>query len=288
MIINAPKNPYTPLFSRAAYNMGTRPGTAAEPGTGAITMEKEGQNPMEIDFTAGLPKICVPLTARALPQLAEELSLAAGVPADLYEWRADCFGDSPAEALTLLAGQACRPVLCTLRTRDQGGEADLGPQEYEARVFQLLELGGFQLLDIELSCGEEGVSRLAAAAREKGVKTVISYHDFQQTPPEEDMARILAQMKDRGADLPKLACMPRSPEDVLALMRVTRRFSREHGPVVTMSMGALGRLSRVSGGLTGSCLTFAAGVRPSAPGQLPAQELKEILEILKPEEGGRP
>ena len=89
-------------------------------------------------------------------------------------------------------------------------------------------------------------------------------------------------MKALGADLPKLAVMPQSPADVLAVLEATYEASAQIGPVITMAMGDLGKLSRVSGGLTGSCLTFGAGSSASAHGQLNAEDLRAILQDLDP------
>ncbi len=237
-------------------------------------------------FGAGLPKICVPLTAGDLPGLERELAAAAALPADLFEWRLDCFQGDPASGLALLREKARLPLLATLRTKGQGGAADPSPQKYEAQLLDLLGQGGFQLLDIEFSWGRETVSRLIRAAHEKGVGVIVSHHDFQKTPDAAPMVELLREMKSLGADLPKLAVTPRFPGDVLALMEATLETSETLGPVVTMSMGALGRLSRVSGGLTGSCMTFGAGASASAPGQIPAARLSELLEEFTPQEEG--
>ena len=227
-------------------------------------------------FGQGLPKICVPLAAREMPELESQLSRAEQLPASLYELRADFLSGEVAPALELLAKNASRPWLCTLRTKGQGGLAELSPD--------ILKLGGFQFLDIELACGEERVTRLAKAAREKGMGVIISQHDFVKTPDKTEMLALLSQMKALGADLPKLAVMPQSPLDVLSLMEVTLRAVEQLGPVITMSMGELGKASRVCGGLTGSCVTFGAGAQASAPGQISADRLKEILWDITPEE----
>lgn len=236
-----------------------------------------------MEFGTGLPKVCVPLTSGCELGLLKEARQAAALPADLYEWRADWYrGDAP-QALALLRRELGeKPLLCTLRTQSEGGQARLSPAEYEERLAALVELGGFQLLDIELSCGEERARRLTALAREKGLGTVVSRHDFQKAPPQEEMVAVLLRMKALGADLPKLAVMPQSPEDVLALLGATLQASRQIGPVITMAMGDLGKLSRVCGGLTGSCLTFGAGENASAPGQLNAEDLRAILQDLDP------
>ena len=240
-----------------------------------------------LTFGSGLPKICVPLTAGDLPGLKKELDAARALPAGLFEWRVDCFRGDAAPALGWLKEEAFRPLLVTLRTKGQGGGAVCGREEYESRLLELLELGGFQLLDIEFSWGDSLVSKLIEAAHGKGVGAVVSYHDFEETPDQPWMVSLLTRMKALGADLPKLAVTPGSPRDVLALMEATREASEKLGPVITMSMGELGRLSRISGGLTGSCVTFGAGAGgASAPGQISAARLSELLEEFTPREKG--
>ena len=51
-------------------------------------------------------------------------------------------------------------------------------------------------------------------------------------------------------------------------------------PLVTMSMGKDGVVSRICGECFGSDITFAAVGKTSAPGQIEAEDLKRILEVL--------
>ena len=95
-----------------------------------------------------------------------------------------------------------KPLLCTLRTQGEGGQARLSPEEYERRLVDLLQTGGFGFVDIELSCGEERARRLIALARSRGLGVVVSRHDFQKTPPQGEMVETLLRMKALGADLP--------------------------------------------------------------------------------------
>ena len=50
-------------------------------------------------------------------------------------------------------------------------------------------------------------------------------------------------------------------------------------------MGKLGAVSRVCGELFGSCVTFAAGKNASAPGQIEAEKMEEILKVLSLSQG---
>ena len=73
--------------------------------------------------------------------------------------------------------------------------------------------------------------------------------------------------------------MPRSPEDVLALLGagIDARGSIEHA-LITIAMGRLGRVSRLAGGVFGSDASFATVGPESAPGQLSARTLAALLE----------
>lgn len=239
-----------------------------------------------VRFGEGLPKICVPLTGQGIPALLSELQQVSALPADLFEWRIDCFFGDPVPTLpAVTTGVAGKPVLCTLRTKGEGGQAPLSPEEYETCVKKLLDTGGFAMVDIELACGEERAARLAEFAKSKGIGVVMSKHDFAKTPSAQEISSTLVLMKRLGADLPKYAVMPQSPGDVLELLTATWEAYQQVGPVITMAMGEMGKMTRAAGGLFGSCLTFGAGQSASAPGQIDAENLRAILEDLQPHDG---
>ena len=115
-----------------------------------------------------------------------------------------------------------------------------------------------------------------------GVHVIASHHDFEQTPERGVIRMLLEQIRESGADVVKLAVMPQSMQDVLDLLEETNAFHEKYPDkaLITMSMGALGAISRVSGEFFGSCVTFGAGEQASAPGQLPMGELEQLLGIL--------
>ena len=95
------------------------------------------------------------------------------------------------------------------------------------------------------------------------------------------MADTLTGMADAGADIAKLAVMPRCTADAARLLEATARAAdaRPDTPLITMSMGPLGAVTRFCGGAFGSCATFGvtSGTSASAPGQPPADLLKAKL-----------
>lgn len=187
------------------------------------------------------------------------------------------------------------PVLLTVRTAAEGGGAELDDDAYSGLLRRLIEgLADLEAarrpaaLDVEQARG--GTAELVVRAHGAGLDVVVSHHDLRATPADEAMLARLRAMADAGADVAKLAVVPRGPRDVARLLGVTARASEELDvAVATMSMGPLGAVSRLSGAVFGSALTFAtAGGAPSAPGQLPIDRVRAVLDLLPPLPRNRP
>ena len=235
----------------------------------------------------GRPKIILPITGEnddALLRQAEEIK---GLPCDMAEWRMDWYEHALDTERLLKAAALLRktlgemPVLATFRTAKEGGEREITSEAYQGILSAVTRSGLVDLVDIEAFSGDELVAELIALCRERGVKTVLSNHDFQKTPEQEEILRRLKKMEALGADIPKIALMPQRAEDVIALLSATLEAARTLSvPVITMSMGKLGAISRLAGETFGSCATFGSPGRASAPGQVAAAELERILTLL--------
>lgn len=233
----------------------------------------------------GQPKICVPLTSKTKEGLQAEAREARHHFMDLVEWRADRY-ESPDDSEKLLEAAAAlrrelpdTPILFTCRTEDGGFSIE--KERYEELNKKMIHSGLVDLVDVELFMGDEICRELAVYGAKYHVATIISNHDFSGTPPFEEMLRRLIMMHKLGADISKIAVMPKQYQDVLTLMRVTDVYRNlEMGPAIAMSMGAMGAVSRVCGECFGSAVTFATVGAASAPGQLSSEEVHTILEIL--------
>ncbi len=237
-------------------------------------------------FGQGLPKICVPLVGKSIQEIEQEYQKVQSLPADFLEWRADCFEEDIESVLSFFReknGTVKRkiPVLATLRTRNEGGQWEGNPQEYESLLSKLMESKLFQMIDIEFSSGASTVAAMILKAKKYGMLSVVSKHDFLKTPPVNEIYRDFITMKKWGADLPKYAAMPQNTEDVLNLMTTSLQAERQVGPLIAISMGKLGKLTRIGGHFFGSSVTFAAGADASAPGQIPCEEVYRCLQMLE-------
>ena len=106
---------------------------------------------------------------------------------------------------------------------------------------------------------------------------------LSSSPPKAELVSRMVAMQQAGADLPKLAVMPQSRADVLELLAATAEMTDHHPetPVITMSMGALGAVSRLCGEAFGSAMTFANPGTASAPGQVGLDVVNAVLDSLQ-------
>lgn len=235
----------------------------------------------------GFPKIIVPLVGKTREELVTEAKNLQAIDCDIVEWRIDFFEevtDSKATAIFShdLKKILAKPLLITFRSKREGGELELPDAQYFAIYHEIVANGAADLLDVELFMPEKEVAALLLAAKEKEVKIVMCNHDFFATPEKEEIIQRLRLMQAKGADICKIAVMPNSAQDVLTLLNATDEMSRLYAdrPIITMSMGDKGMVSRISGQLFGSAATFGAAKQASAPGQVPVSELRSILKTL--------
>ncbi|MDR3562432.1 MAG: type I 3-dehydroquinate dehydratase, partial [Negativicutes bacterium] len=102
------------------------------------------------------------------------------------------------------------------------------------------------------------------------------------TPQREELAAKFNEAERYGLDVAKVAVMPEKLEDVLTLLAATLEAKqRLKIPLISMSMGGYGAITRMMGGVFGSSLTFAVGQSASAPGQVPIDDLRTVLDIVE-------
>lgn len=242
-----------------------------------------------VTIGAGIPKICIPIVAADKEELKEQTVRVLGDRPDLVEWRADYFADveKPGRleeclaVLRELLGNT--PLLFTFRTKEEGGERSLLPEVYVQLNERAAASQMADLVDIEWNRGRELVRKLIGAVQERGSRAVCSFHDFSRTPGTEELLHILCGMQEIGADITKAAVMPRTRQDVLRLLDVSIQMAEQYAnrPYITMAMGRLGMITRMAGALDGSAVTFASSGHASAPGQIDARLMAELLPLLQ-------
>jgi 3-dehydroquinate dehydratase-1 len=224
------------------------------------------------------------LTAGSLPRVVGVLSsffdgfVPAGVKdsCDIVEVRLDQIGPEPGWLGRCRAIESeGLPALLTVRSSTEGG----GWKGNEEDRLAILKEGARQLSAVDIELSSSIAREVAAEARAYGKVCVVSHHDFEATPPLEALTRVVEEARE-FASIVKISTMAAREKDVRTLVALLKR---DFGlPLCVIGMGPLGRETRVSFPLLGSCLTYGYLDKPSAPGQFRASDLVEKLRSLHP------
>ena len=226
-----------------------------------------------VEIGAGRPKIIVPIVGKTEQEILDKAAELVQAKPDVVEWRVDYFqgvGDvqrvvDTARELNEALGEI--PILFTFRTKREGGEKEIGMEDYTALNRAVAQSSYVDAVDVEIFAG---------------AAVVGSSHEFHRTPEHAELIYRLRKMQDMGADILKVAVMPQNKADVLTLLSATEEMYRLYAqrPLLTMSMASDGVISRLCGEVFGSAATFGMVGQGSAPGQIPADQLEQVLEIL--------
>jgi len=187
---------------------------------------------------------------------------------DLLEIRVDRLHER--KLLKELAnGKPC-PIIATDRS-DRGQNSKLEQLSYAAGL-------GFDFVDLEYATADTAAVR---QMKLKGAEVILSFHDYSQTPPEDELAKILEAEKSLGGDVCKLVTTARLPHDNLTVLGFVESEAA-NARLVSFAMGNQGTPSRILSPLFGAEFTFAAlsDKARTAEGQLSIDELRSAWQIL--------
>lgn len=234
------------------------------------------------------PLICTPLVGINQTKILIELANVLEKKPDIIEWRADFFESISntdqviglANIIKEIAGDL--PIIFTIRSIREGGQPiTLSDSEAIALNKAICSSTSIEYVDCELSNPPEHFQELCKVAHKNGKRVIASFHNFLCTPNRDTLQQKFTQAEEYGADVAKVAVMPKTLEDVLTLFHVTLEAkSRLKIPLITMSMGELGAVTRLFGGVFGSTVSFAIGQDCSAPGQVPIEDLHTVFHII--------
>lgn len=239
-----------------------------------------------VEIGTGKPKICIPIVGKTDLEILEQARSLKKYHYDLVELRIDHYENAlNSKAVRVLLKKLRRilkcPILFTCRTLNDGGELDLEEEKYSLLLMNAILSESIDLLDVEFINNNFLLYKLIEIAHQHDVKVIMSNHDFHETPETSVIVDRLEKMEVLGADILKMAYMPLSKRDVVRLLDLTITMSEKFNkPIVSMSMGEMGKISRICGELSGSAITFAYAGKASAPGQINVKDMEVLLETI--------
>ena len=179
------------------------------------------------------PEICIPVTDTTRDKIIQRAKEFAVLPAELVEWRVDFFAGYEKEIISVV--RELREILrekkfiFTLRTVQEGGEENGSRFDYAALLSDVAASGHADYVDVEIRRDPDMVQTVIRAAGQSGTRIIGSFHDFTQTPSEEEILHILEEARTCGADIGKLACMSstdveKGRADAVRLLAATERM----------------------------------------------------------------
>ncbi|MFC1868599.1 type I 3-dehydroquinate dehydratase [Thermodesulfobacteriota bacterium] len=220
---------------------------------------------------------CIPIIARDTDEALEQMVIAAA-QADIMEVRLDLMDSFD---LHTIIESAVKPILVTYRSDKEGGKGKAGPEAVADYIISAIQEEA-DLIDVELSMPLKWRERIFDA---KGTsKIIVSTHVNDGTPSRRDLEKIFEDSIATDGDIVKIVTRAQRWDDNLRVLELIPA-ARERGvEVIAFCMGPLGRMSRVFSLLMGAYLTFTSlktGME-SADGQIPAADMKMILEFFTP------
>lgn len=234
--------------------------------------------------------ICLPLVSKSKKELLEQTRELLELNPDVLEWRVDFFKNLDyqdeselVESMKELSNLTKDiPLIFTCRHIAEGGNKEISQEDRIKIIERALETNLADIIDVEMFNDKKFLEEIKTLVKKYNKYLILSHHNFEKTPDEEFILDKIIEGEKLGADITKLAVMANSYGDVLKLFNATykARTSKVKIPIVTMSMGEYGKITRVFGGYFGVDMSFAVGKGVSAPGQMPVENVRKMLELM--------
>ncbi len=214
--------------------------------------------------SSALPNVCVSLTALSTPETIRKLRMfkLAEIRLDGMKLKREEVREIFSLRLQLIA--TCRPGNMT-----EKGRAELLVEAIDA---------GASYVDVEIESRKWYRELIVSKAREKGCKVIISYHNYEETPSDSALNKVIEKARRYGGDIIKIACEANSLSDSARLLGL---LGHQSGLIV-IGMGKLGRITRVVAPILGAPFTFASlsDGKETAEGQMDFGKTLEIIGAL--------
>jgi 3-dehydroquinate dehydratase I len=222
-------------------------------------------------------KICVSIATEDIQSIAEQADQAFELGADYVEIRFDFLKpeqlQSAIDAVKNIKGKA----VFTLRSKDQGGKF-VGSEQDRVKWLHKLAEQKPMLLDVELDTLQEN-DELADFLESQKTPVLVSWHDFQGTPPNEKIADMLSEMRIYS-NYVKVVTTAKSVGDSLRVLELYYTAMGLHP--IFFAMGEAGVVSRVMCTIVGNApFTYASLGEAVAPGQLTVKQMRKLYDSMK-------
>ena len=209
--------------------------------------------------------------------ITKQAAQAFELGADYAEIRFDFIKPDQLQSAVDAAKNIKSKAVFTLRSKDQGGKFAGSEQQRVQWLHKLAEQKPM-LLDVELDTLQQN-DELADFLEMQKTPILVSWHDFQKTPPNDKLADILSEMRIYS-NYVKVVTTAKSIDHSLRLLELYETATGLHP--IFFAMGEAGVVSRVMCALVGNApFTYASLEKAVAPGQLTVKQMRKLYDLMK-------
>jgi 3-dehydroquinate dehydratase-1 len=221
-------------------------------------------------------QVCVSVPPKTVNEAFDLIAEAEAQHADLIEVRLDSLTNH--DRIAEIPACSKTPLIATNKSLEQHGSF-LGRETERQKILMNAANNGYTYVDVDL--GTPKKTELIHRLHEAGAKVVVSFHDFDQTPPISELVKVLDEEVALGADVCKIITTARTIEDNLTILDFVSEASK-NAKIVCFAMGDLGKPSRFLSPVFGAFFTFASvdEKRKTAKGQLTIKEMRSAYQLL--------
>jgi len=222
-------------------------------------------------------KICASVAPQDIQSISKQADQAFELGADYVEIRFDFLKPEQLQSAVDAAKRIKGRAVFTLRSRDQGGKF-AGSEPDRIKWLHRLAEQKPMLLDVELHTLQEN-DELADFLETQKTPVLVSWHDFQETPPSDKIADMLSEMRVYS-NYVKIVTTANSLDDSLRMLELYETATGLHP--IFFAMGEAGVVSRVMCTVVGNApFTYASLEKAVAPGQLTIKQMRKLYDNMK-------
>ena len=138
---------------------------------------------------------------------------------------------------------------------------------------------GAAFVDIELEASDDFKTEIVTLAKKKKCKVIISYHNYDNTPPKGELDQVIDWCFNSGADIAKIVCKVNHISDNARLLSLYEQDKE----IIAFGMGEKAKFTRIAAPFLGAPFTYASVStgKETADGQIDKTTLAKLLEILE-------
>jgi len=232
-----------------------------------------------------MTKICIPIVEKKISKILEKINESKNWPVEILEiWLGEIpkISDKKINKIALTAKSVGKKILVNCKNSDEKGNF-IGSDLEKTEILKSAIKYNIDFVDVDVDFPFIKNLQKKISENNNQTRLILSTHFWEKTPQISELKKIITKMISRGAQIIKIAAMPKNLKDVAIIFLLAEILNQKKQKHICISMGKIGAISRIYAPILKSEITFAPfkNYDKSAPGQINFENLREFWRILQ-------